>query len=296
MFDDMGDENARKGNGDWLDREKKFHQDRILRKIQKVTMEFAHQEHALVSRLRELGSLKSLLTKEGGIETYLTPDIDDALRKLSVDIDRSKGVALALGTDDDIDDDLLAFKTRGADEEEEEEDECANWEGLGETQGGDMFFDPIAAEEKRKKAKLAAKKLKEKQEKEKKDVEEIPNVKVPKFFYKEAAVVGNKYYSIADGKTEFKGGRILAKSRPKKDLIEFDPREHLDLLPHLIFDSEEKARVQLFPANSKLMKTPRVVLKCAAAGRYHWYEDMGAFWFEKIKPLALKRWYTEPKI
>jgi len=116
--------------------------------------------------------------------------------------------------------------------------------------------------------------------------------KMPKYFFKECAVIGNRYFSIADGKTEYKGGEVTSLRRPDKDLIEIKPHENLHLLAHCVFTSEERARMQPLPRNSALLNTPRAILKFVTGGKYHWYEDDAMFWFEKIKPVQLKRWYT----
>ncbi|GAB5369935.1 hypothetical protein AAMO2058_001448800 [Amorphochlora amoebiformis] len=93
---------------------------------------------------------------------------------------------------------------------------------------------------------------------------------LPKFFYKECAVVGNRYFSISNGKTEFKGGVVLVKERPRRALI---------------------ARQQAFPYNSILPGTPRVILKFKVGGKYHYFAEDESYWFERIQPVALKRWY-----
>ena len=75
---------------DWVLREKRFQQERVLRKIERMTAEFNAQEKFLVSKLRELGRLRLLLGQDGGVEQYLTPEIDTMLRKISDEIQRNK--------------------------------------------------------------------------------------------------------------------------------------------------------------------------------------------------------------
>ncbi|GAB5369934.1 hypothetical protein AAMO2058_001448800 [Amorphochlora amoebiformis] len=124
-----------------------------------------------------------------------------------------------------------------------------------------------------------------------KKAEDMKRKALPKFFYKECAVVGNRYFSISNGKTEFKGGVVLVKERPRRALIDIYPHKNLNLLAHLVFDSESTARQQAFPYNSILPGTPRVILKFKVGGKYHYFAEDESYWFERIQPVALKRWY-----
>eukprot|EP00466_Bigelowiella_natans_P004785 jgi/Bigna1/88057/estExt_fgenesh1_pg.C_270166 len=284
---------------DWCSREKKYHQDRILRHITKVTTEFRNQERVLIAKMRELGKLRQMLAGDGG-RTLLPVEVHDDLIAICKRLEKNRSIHLDM--EDDIDE---VFTTT--------EIFLGEQDGMGELEAHSALEGYKQSQRTRQKALEAKENAKD--AKRKLEEDQQFKEKMPKYFFKECAVIGNRYFSIADGKTEYKGGvevkidgasdvrqfsqffphsggEVTSLRRPDKDLIEIKPHENLHLLAHCVFTSEERARMQPLPRNSALLNTPRAILKFVTGGKYHWYEDDAMFWFEKIKPVQLKRWYT----
>lgn len=287
---------------DWVLREKRFQQERVLRKIERMTAEFNAQEKFLVSKLRELGRLRLLLGQDGGVEQYLTPEIDTMLRKISDEIQRNK-VSFLDGLGDDYVD--APPSGLGGNDRYDGVDAVDDIDSAGEAGGawgrdgtsrGFAGGSSAAAEALLQMSpeddELAKAEMLEKAEEAK---FQAARAKLPKYFYKECAVVGNHYYAISDGKTEFVGDRELFLEKPSKALLEDPKRDTRTLMSHIVFPSVRRARLQIFPGNARLKNTPRVVVKCKVDGRFIKLSgNSEAYWFESIVPVALKRWFTTP--
>jgi len=163
-----------------------------------VTDEFRQQEKMLMRRLRELGRLRKLLLEDQG-KTLLTADVDGPLRELLRDIQNSKIIGLNL--DDDKDDkveSVVDFEIQEA-------------EGERELRYEDLM------KKIRNRRQMNAKN---------KDRDKMHGGggsrykgRLPRYFFKECAVVGNRYFCIEDGKTEYVGGEFIAKPLCNKDSI-----------------------------------------------------------------------------
>lgn len=95
-------------------------------------------------------------------------------------------------------------------------------------------------------------------------------------YYKVCAVVGNNYFSVFDGETEYKLGVTLRQKivHPTKKCGFF------------VFNSLEQALRCPFPSHSKLLYTPRVLLLVHATGNSRTYKN-GCFAFECITPVQV---------
>eukprot|EP00471_Norrisiella_sphaerica_P008469 CAMPEP_0184499210 /NCGR_PEP_ID=MMETSP0113_2-20130426/40921_1 /TAXON_ID=91329 /ORGANISM="Norrisiella sphaerica, Strain BC52" /LENGTH=256 /DNA_ID=CAMNT_0026887045 /DNA_START=8 /DNA_END=778 /DNA_ORIENTATION=+ len=92
-----------------------------------------------------------------------------------------------------------------------------------------------------------------------------------KYFYKVCAVVGNRFFSVFDGETEFVAGVPLRQDVDSKGYPEF------------VFSTVEGAKMEKFPKSAAMAHTPRVVLQCVTAGRYKNFGNH-YYWFENLVP------------
>jgi len=108
---------------------------------------------------------------------------------------------------------------------------------------------------------------------------------INKFFYKACAVVGNRIFSIYDGKKEFVAGWPIRQKFPEE--LDKDDRYYAEF----VFSTVKAAKLEEFPPESALLNTPRVVLRCLATGRFKEYEN-GCIWVENFSPKGIEQWYS----
>eukprot|EP00466_Bigelowiella_natans_P005571 jgi/Bigna1/89243/estExt_fgenesh1_pg.C_460021 len=130
-----------------------------------------------------------------------------------------------------------------------------------------------------------------------KDSNILRKTALPKYFYKSCAVVGNKFFSILDGKSEFAAGVPFRQSMdpmmPEDGRGEEEGNTTVATQkfsrPEFVFSSAAAAKKEKFPPNAALAFAPRVVFKCVTAGRY---KDFGnnCYWFENLVAREVVEW------
>eukprot|EP00472_Partenskyella_glossopodia_P003953 CAMPEP_0197527994 /NCGR_PEP_ID=MMETSP1318-20131121/23524_1 /TAXON_ID=552666 /ORGANISM="Partenskyella glossopodia, Strain RCC365" /LENGTH=310 /DNA_ID=CAMNT_0043082891 /DNA_START=147 /DNA_END=1079 /DNA_ORIENTATION=- len=106
-----------------------------------------------------------------------------------------------------------------------------------------------------------------------------------KYFYKSCAVVGNRYFSIFDGETEYISGS------PIRQRIPWGAEDTSIEYPEFVYSTAELAKKEKFPSESAMLSTPRVVIRCVTSGKYKDFGS-GCYLFENLAPKKVVEWYT----
>eukprot|EP00455_Lapot_gusevi_P032824 TRINITY_DN3580_c0_g2_i1.p1 TRINITY_DN3580_c0_g2~~TRINITY_DN3580_c0_g2_i1.p1 ORF type:complete len:492 (+),score=47.53 TRINITY_DN3580_c0_g2_i1:85-1560(+) len=110
----------------------------------------------------------------------------------------------------------------------------------------------------------------------------------PRYFFKTVAVIGHRYFSVYDGKTEFQTGQPVSQSLPS-GVEDHEELEFKLKRSHFVFVTAEEAKREVFPPDSQLNRTPRALIRVVPHGMHVCFGS-GRYLFQQIVPLDIIDW------